>query len=246
LQSYLSFPERAGTWAVVYVHGFGSTGSGDKAQALEAACAGPGWTFASFEFRGHGTSSGSLLELRGSALLDDLMVLRAHWAERGIARLCLFGSSMGGWAASWFALQNPELVPACVLLAPAFDFPTSRWAALTEPERRQWQQTGRLRVRNEYLDVEIGYGLVEEADRFPVQSLTAQWRTPALIFHGMEDDVVPYANSLKLTESTPFPSIELRLFKDGDHRLLAHKEEMAEAACAFFGRRVSGEYQPTS
>ena len=30
------------------------------------------------------------------------------------------------------------------------------------------------------------------------------------------------------------PHIELRLFKNGDHRLLAFKDQMAEAACAFF------------
>jgi hypothetical protein len=33
--------------------------------------------------------------------------------------------------------------------------------------------------------------------------------------------------------------MELRLYKDGDHRLLAYSEEMAEAACNFFARHAA-------
>jgi hypothetical protein len=52
----------------------------------------------------------------------------------------------------------------------------------------------------------------------------------------MKDDVVPYMDSLAFVERAAHPHLELRLFKGGDHRLLAYKEEMAEAACEFFAR----------
>src|SRR5438045_988046 len=84
-------------WAVVSCHGLGSRRGGIKAQALEAACAERDWTFIEFDFRGHGASSGHLLELRGSSLLADLDVVRDHLAGRGIKQLCLVGTSMGGW-----------------------------------------------------------------------------------------------------------------------------------------------------
>src|SRR6266852_5120741 len=230
---YVSYTGEPREEAVVYVHGFGSSRSGEKPRALEAACDRRGWTFAAFDFRGHGGSSGALLDLRGSGLLADLETAHAALAERGVRRVYLVGSSMGGWASAWFALRHPDLVIACALIAPAVDFLRQRWSALPEAERRRWKDTGRLRVRNQWIDTELGYGLVEEIDQFPVDRLAAELARPLLIFHGMQDDTVPYEHSLALVRQARYPHIELRLFKDGDHRLMAFKDELAEGACAF-------------
>lgn len=238
LNAYLSWTERPRDWAVVSLHGLGSQRGGEKALALEAAAARRGWTFASFDFRGHGTSTGTLLELRGDSLLDDLAALRRYLASHGVRRLCLVGSSMGGWAATWFTARHPDVVPACAVIAPAFDFLRSRWSRLSEPERLAWQQTGRLRLRNDWIDTELGYGVVEDIPRFPVTELAARWIRPLLIFHGMRDDVVPYHDSLAFVERVRGPDVELRLYRDGDHRLVAYKEEMAEAACCLFARTL--------
>src|SRR5262249_30277986 len=157
-----------GPAAAVYVHGFGSVRGGAKAAALEAACARRGWTFAAFDFRGHGASGGSMLDLRGSALQHDLEAVRAYLATRGVRSLFLVGSSMGAWEAAWFAVRRHEAVSACVALAPAFDFLVGRWARLSDAERELWRHTRRLPVHTEFVDVEVGYGLMEEADVFRV------------------------------------------------------------------------------
>ena len=161
LHAYLSHPDQPAEWAVVYVHGFASTSSGEKAVAVEEACARRGWTYAAFDFRGHGQSSGSLLDLRGSGLLDDLDLVRSWLASRGVQRLCLYGSSMGGWASTWYAVRRPEAVAACALVAPAFHFLRFRWDRLSEAERQHWRTSGRLKVRNEWVDVEIGVGVLD-------------------------------------------------------------------------------------
>jgi pimeloyl-ACP methyl ester carboxylesterase len=127
-----------------------------------------------------------------------------------------------------------------VLIAPSLNFPRSRWDVLDEDARRRWCETGRLRVGNQWLTAEIGYGLVEEADEFTVGRLAAELARPLLILHGLRDEVVPYPLSLAFVELAAHPDIELRLFKDGDHRLTAHKEEVAEAACDFFAARHHG------
>ncbi len=237
LQISVSYQDERPDFAIVYVHGFGSTGFGEKSEALEAACARRGWMYATFDFRGHGQSTGTLLELRGSTLLEDLEAIREQLVSRGIRKVFPVGSSMGGWAAAWFSLRHPNSVPACVLIAPALDFVRSRWADLTEDERRRWKETGKLRVQNQWLDTEIGYGLVEEIDLFPQERLASGLTRPVLILHGMKDDVVPYTNSVAFLEKAVHPDMELRLFKNGDHRLLSYKDEMAEAACEFFARQ---------
>ena len=240
LQGDLSYTGAPAPWGALYVHGLGSTRAGEKTQAVEAACARRGWTFAAFDFRGHGGSSGTMLDLRGSGLLADLEAARAALAERGVRRLCLVGSSMGGWAAAWFTLRCPGVVAACALIAPAFDFLRHHWTTLPEAEQRCWKETGRLRVRNQWIDTELGYGLVEEIEQFPVERLAAEWARPLLVFHGMQDDTVPYEHSLALVRQAGCPHIELRLYKDGDHRLTAIKDEIAESACGFFARWVAG------
>src|SRR5262249_56924467 len=63
LQGHLSHSGQPSEWAVVYVHGFASNSSGEQSKVVEAACAARGWTYASFDFRGHGQSTGSLLDL---------------------------------------------------------------------------------------------------------------------------------------------------------------------------------------
>jgi len=238
LQLSLSYSGQMADWAVLYVHGFGSTRGGEKSQVLEEACGRRNWTYAAFDFRGHGESTGTLLELRGSGLLEDMEAVRAFLAGKGIRRLYPVGSSMGGWAAAWFTLRHPQAVPACVLVAPAVEFLRSRWTRLSEGERASWKQTGRLRVQNEWLDTEIGYALVEEIDRYPMEQLATEWTRPLLILHGMRDEIIPYNHSLALVEQLAHPEVELRLYKNGDHRLLAFKDELAEAACQFFTRHL--------
>jgi pimeloyl-ACP methyl ester carboxylesterase len=223
-----------GSAAVIFVHGFGSTRQGEKATALAAECARRGWSYAACDFRGHGASGGSMLELRGSRLLEDLEAITRLVMARTGARPCLVGSSMGGWAAAWFAARSPGRVAACAFFAPAFHF--LEWRRLNLAERENWQRTGRLRVRNEFVDLEIGYGLAAEADEFKFADLTAQFRSPLMIFHGMRDDLVPYAGSVEFAARCAAADVELVLIKQGDHRLNREKERLARAACDFFSR----------
>jgi alpha-beta hydrolase superfamily lysophospholipase len=233
----LSFAQAPGDWAVVWVHGFGSRRGGEKSQAVEAACSRRGWAFAAFDFRGHGHSSGAMRDLRASGLLDDLDTVRTYLATRGIRRLGLIGSSMGGFAVAWYALRaGRDVVPACVLVAPAFRFIQARWETLNAEEREQWRIYGVLPVQSDWVNAEVGYGLAEERMQFQAGDLAARWDRPLLIFHGMRDTVIPFSTSVAFAETTPCPDLELRLLKDGDHRLTAFAEEIAEQACRFLER----------
>jgi pimeloyl-ACP methyl ester carboxylesterase len=221
---------------VLYVHGFGSHRQGAKTTAVQAACARRGWSCAAFDFRSHGESSGTMRQLRLSGLQSDLEAISAYLAGQGIRRLFLVGSSMGGLASAWFALTHPDIVPAMTLLAPAFRFLEHRWNDLSEQDRRLWLEQGVHRFRNQWLDVELEIGLINERDRYEVDELIQRWQTPALIFHGLKDESVPWQDTLDVVQRTSFTGIQLRLLGDGDHRLLAYRDEMAEEACRFFAR----------
>jgi uncharacterized protein len=232
LRGDLHFSNQPGDRAIVFVHGFGSVRTGEKSAAVASACERADLTFCCFDFRGHGESGGSMRDLRPTRLIEDLAAVRDYLVGRGIKRLGLVGSSMGGFASAWFAAQCDE-VRACVMIAPAFRFLERRWNALSEFERRYWKDAGWVRYKNEWIDVEVGYGLVDERELYPWEQLAARWTKPALIFHGAADDTVPYGDSLEFLDKAGDGKIELRLFKNGDHRLIDYKDEMAAEACRF-------------
>ena len=173
---------------------------------------------------------------RASRLVEDLASVRDWLAARGHTRIGLVASSMGGFAAAWFAKQYPDCVVGCVFVAPGFGFLDRRWEELTPGAREEWQRTGRLTLTNQWVDAELGYGLVEERDRFRPVQLVAGWRTPSLLFHGLADEVVPYTDSLFFIRNVGYSHMELRLLKDGDHRLTAYKDVIASATGAFFAK----------
>lgn len=233
----LSYAQTTGDFAVVWVHGLGSNRGGEKAQALEAACSRRRWTFAAFDFRGHGQSSSTLRDMRATRLVQDLQAVQSCLRERGIGRIALVGSSMGAFAAAWFAVgMQREVVPACVFIAPSFSFLDRLAASVSPAELDAWRQTRVREFQNEWIAIELGYGMLEERVDYPLVGLVQQWSLPTLIFHGMQDRTVPWEESVHFVQSTQRAQAELRLYREGDHRLTAFKDEIAEETCRFLAR----------
>lgn len=225
------------SFVVLWVHGFGSHRGGEKAMAVREECIRRGWSFAAFDFRGHGSSSGTMHELRASRLLEDLTVIRA-WLKDTCkhTQVGIVASSMGGFASAWSVVRNPDQIVGCVFIAPAFEFLERRWTHLTEDERVEWKRTDRLRVKTEWVETELGYGITEEVDQFRFADLVKSWKTPALLIHGAADNVIPERESLLFLHQSSYPEIELHLIKAGDHRLTAFKSEIAAKVGWFFSR----------
>jgi pimeloyl-ACP methyl ester carboxylesterase len=96
---------------------------------------------------------------------------------------------MGGYLAALYAAAHPEL-ERLVLLAPAFGF-ASRWRNMQGPEViSRWRDTGWLEIFHygEATMRRVHYDLLEDASNFEG---FPDFRQPALIFHGVEDSVVP-------------------------------------------------------
>lgn len=222
--------------AVVWVHGFGSHRGGEKSLAVREMCAKRNWTFASFDFRGHGDSSGKILDLTATSLLEDLSQITGWLKQKGHSQFALVGSSMGGFASAWFAKRHPDEILALVLLAPAFQFLDRRWNSLSEQDRLEWQRTGLRRIQNEWIEADLGYALITEREQYALKKLTEHWSTPTLIFHGLADDVVPFTDSFDFLNQIPDADAELRIIKSGDHRLTAFKDEIAEESGRFISR----------
>jgi pimeloyl-ACP methyl ester carboxylesterase len=229
------------TPALLLVHGLGSHRRGEKALHFAAQFAAAGHSVASVDLRGHGDSDGTMRELTMGRMLADVAVatqwVRSHCTAQPPV---LMGVSMGAAVAAWHALRAPHEVGALILIAPSLAFPTSLTRALAAPAQAQWRRTGLHRFRSQWLDLQLGVALLEEAESgaYDWTRLARTLQAPWLIVHGVRDEVVPWQNSVEFLRAAANVAGELYLIGAGDHRLTAHKQLLFEISNAWLGHRA--------
>lgn len=210
----------------LYLHGFGSQQSGEKAEFFREQVVLAGLPFCSFDFRGHGASGGRLQDLTLTRNLEDVARVADLLRERGHERMILLGSSMGGGTALWYAALHPDEVVAGLHIAPALKLGEGllAWAG---PERaRLWEETGSIHFANETVATELGWGLIEDLRAYDLDRLCSTYRTPTLLLQGKNDASVSWKTVADFASRCAFGGIDLHLFADGDHRLTDRKERL--------------------
>ncbi len=220
---------------VVYIHGFASHQKGEKVLYLRDRFRAAGCAFLAFDHRGHGDSSGTMAELTVTRNLEDLDAIITAQGAR-FKRRVLIGSSMGGQTAAWYAARHPDRITANLLIAPGFRFLENRIRDLGPKGVGELLREGLMTVRNEWVEVTIGKGLLEDAKRYPVEKLLPDYETPTLILHGTRDDAVPFEDSVAFAQKTRARPMDLKLIAGGDHRLTDHKETLFLEMHAFCKR----------
>lgn len=203
---------------VVFLPGFRSDMTGDKATMLAAFCAGRGHAMLRFDYSGHGASSGAFEDgTIGAWAADAVAAIDALTT----GKLILVGSSMGGWIALLTALLRPERIAALVGIAAAPDF-TQRlmWDAMAPPERAKLQRDGVLYVPSQYGEpTPITLGLIEDGTKHLVLTGSIPIRCPVRLLHGQADPDVPWELALEIVRQVETADARVTLIKDGDHRL---------------------------
>jgi len=223
----------------LYLHGFGSEQSGEKADFFRQRALAAGFGFCSFDFQGHGLSSGSIGSVTLTRNLEDVRRVHDFLRDRGQERLILLGSSMGGGTALWYSALHPEEVVAGLHIAPALDLEKAllAWAG---PERaRVWEETGTIHFQNDLVSCELGWSLIEDLRAHPLDTLLARYQTPCLLLQGKHDTSISWQSVADFAVRCGFQEIELHLFADGDHRLTDRKERLWELMAEFLrGRKL--------
>ncbi len=202
---------------IVYLHGFASSPESGKARFFAGKFRELGVPFAAPQL-----DEGNFEGLTISGQLG--VVEKAVGGEPVV----LMGSSLGGYIAALYAVRNVQ-VEKLVLLAPAFHFPT-RWRARYSAEELElWRRRGTIPFFHYGFKEErgLGFQIVEDAQKYEDEPAFHQ---PALVLHGIKDDVVPAELSKAFAEG--HPNVTLRLVDSG-HELTDVLDELWAETAAY-------------
>jgi uncharacterized protein len=163
---------------VVYLHGFASSPFSRKAQFFTEKLSKLGVQLEVPDLAQNDFAH--LTITRQLRLIEDLIGEDPAW---------LIGSSLGGYLASLYAAEHPN-VQGLVLLAPAFNFHQLWLNRLSAEQAETWKRTDRLEVfyYAEGRPSAIWYKFLLDAESYAPYP---DFHQPALILHGNGDDTVP-------------------------------------------------------
>lgn len=203
---------------VVFLPGFRSDMTGDKASRLARFCETRGQAMLRLDYSGHGASEGQFEDGTIGRWTADVLALVDTLTT---GQFVLVGSSMGGWIALLVARARPERISALIGIAAAPDF-TERlmWQTMTPSERTALLRDGVMHVPSEWGGpYPITRHLIEEGRSHLLLDGPIAVGCPVRLLHGQADASVPWETALSIAGRVISPDVRVILVKDGDHRL---------------------------
>jgi uncharacterized protein len=218
----LWLPDSPPPWpGMLILHGAGSRK--ENHADFARACSSRGWAALAYDQRGHGASGDEM----GAGALSDIGRMAAFLAEiEGVdrSRICVRGSSMGGFLAI-HAAASSDAIAGAVAICPA-----------GEEGLRRGLRSGSLEMRlSEEAQAALDAWLAEHDLRDAVELMGTK---PLFLAHARGDERIPYTWSEELFEHAREPR-KLVLVAGGHHRSVQHDPELQEVALRWMERKLS-------
>ncbi|MDB6095867.1 MAG: acyl-CoA esterase [Francisellaceae bacterium] len=203
---------------VIFLGGFRSNNQGNKAQFLKKYCIDHNQAFLSFDYYGHGLSSGKFEEGSIGIWLENVIFLIKHFCKSSII---LIGSSMGAWLMLKAALKLSNPIQGLIGIASAPDFTEHLiWNKLSLSEQECLLNQGFIKTFDDYGESYlISKHLIMEARKHFILDKKLDIHCPVRLLHGLADKDVPWKYSEQLVEKIQSQDIQLILVKGACHRL---------------------------
>lgn len=204
---------------VVFLPGFRSDMTGDKATTLEKFCAARGQAFLRFDYTGHGASSGDFTDGTIGQWTSDAIAAIERLTS---GSLVLVGSSMGGWIMLLAALALKPRIAGLIGIAAAPDFTEElMWAGLDAASRARLEGDGVIHQPSEYdpVPTPITMALIEDGRKHLLLGGPIALDCPVRLIHGKKDPDVPWQTAQRIADALSSTDVEIILVEDGDHRL---------------------------
>jgi pimeloyl-ACP methyl ester carboxylesterase len=247
---------------VVFLGGFMSNMTGDKATSLERWAQSTGHAFLRLDYSGHGESDGAFRDGTLGRWIADAQAVIAHCAVEtaGLGgRLVLVGSSMGGWVMVRLAQIMAQTggrpqIAGLVGIAAAPDFTEDLMPKrLGADVMATIARDGLIEMPTPYSDrpYVVTRQLLEDGRHHLVLRAPVDLAMPVRLLHGTADRDVPWTQSQKLLERLTGDDVTLTLIRDGDHRLSTPRDldrlrHTVETLCAQIESGSAGVLQQRS
>ena len=213
--AYRYRPPTTGKPTVLFLPGYASDMEGAKAIAIDAFCGQREIGCLRLDYSGTGSSGGNFADGTLSRWVQEVLAAIDLVTD---GPLILAGSSMGGWLALHAAMSRKDRVKALLGIAAAPDF--TNWGYSGE-EKEALVRDGKLERPNPYgSEPSITWrGFWESGQAQLLLYNPIDLIIPIRLVHGERDDEVPMGVPIKLMADLRSSDVQLRLIKNGGHRL---------------------------
>lgn len=217
IAAILAEPDSQTGRAVILCHGFLSNKDSRTNLRLTELLVARGISTLRFDWFGMGESEGAFGLLTVSTCCDQLERAISLMRERGYSELGLIGSSFGGLLAILVAQHHPEL-RAVGLKCPVPDFPEMLDHEFGSNGIEEWKRTNYIPdVTGGTAPVFLDFAFYESCRVFNAYEAARAIKSPVLIVHGKQDELVPFHQIERLQESLP-DDTKLVLLPEANHQ----------------------------
>jgi len=202
---------------VVFLHGLMSDMNGTKALAIEEHLKKIGNGYIRFDCRGHGESGGEFPNFGINDWAEDASLIITELTNDPVV---LIGSSMGGWSMLLTAINHPEKVLGLIGIAAAPDFTEDILCKLNKENLKLLSLNGFVEIPSEYDESPyiISKILMDSGKNNLLLNHEISITCPVHLFHGSNDEDVPFETSLKLMKNLKSDDVQLTLVKNSNHQ----------------------------
>jgi len=207
---------------IIFLPGFKSDIEGKKPQTLFKFAKKNKLGFLSFEYSGHGKSSGIFTKGNISVWSNDTRKIIKKIVKKN--NIILVGSSMGAWIALNQFKYFKSQIKGFVGIGSAPEFLTRlMWNKFTKETKKELLKTGKVLIKNGDHEYPITLQLIKDGRENRVLDKKINSKINVTMIHGQKDEVVPVNFSKLVLKIFNKAKKKVIIIKNGDHSLSTQK-----------------------
>ena len=207
---------------IIFLPGFMSDIEGKKPQTLFKFAKKNKLGFLSFEYSGHGKSSGIFTRGNISIWSNDAKKIIKKIVKKN--NIILVGSSMGAWIALNQFKYFKSQIKGFVGIGSAPEFLTRlMWSKFTKKIKRELLKTGKVLIKSGGYEYPITLQLIKDGKKNKILHRKIKYKIDVTMIHGQKDEVVPVNFSRLVLRVFSKAKKKITIIKKGDHSLSSQR-----------------------
>lgn len=204
---------------IIFFHGFMSDIMGEKPSTFQKFCRKKKIGFLTFEYSGHGKSSGKFTKGNISRWTSDAkQLIKAK--TKGKKKLIFIGSSMGSWIALNLFPVFKNQIKSFVGISSAPEFLEKlMWKKFNKKIKKIIMTRKIYYLKEGEWTYPITKQLIMNGRKNKVLNKKINLNIPITLFHGLKDEIIPLMFSKKILKIFPKAKKKLIKISNGNHSL---------------------------